>query len=188
MLRLGVVHLIVIIEHAPSKAACHLIVSVKIIQRLRKRIDELDGSGILGPGIPISPPVIGMFCDHIGDMGWILRITVIDSQEVIYDHIIVRRVAVRCSRHTKLPAHAMSIPCGIQLLGDSFTFSVKVEIPFGRRFIRPCAPTDNRRVVPVSQDHLLQIVLKFCLPLIVTDMLPSWGFLKHQKPNLIATV
>ncbi len=130
-----------------------------------------------------------MFCHHIRDMGRILRIAVIYRENIIDNGFVFLHVIwiiLNFSRKCKFPAHAMRGPGWIQFFGNRFAFSVKRKICSG--LIRPGAPAYNRRMIPVTQNQFFQIILKFCLPLLISDMLPSWRLLHHQKPDFITTV
>src|SRR5688572_12978179 len=63
-----------------------------------------------------------------------------------------------------------------------------VEVVVVARFIYAHSPQDDRRVIPITPDHLFDIAHRQVLPPLIPDMLPSRYFFKHQQTDFVAGV
>ena len=63
-----------------------------------------------------------------------------------------------------------------------------IEMIIISRFIDSDTPQYNRRMIPVALDHRIHISNGALFPLFTSNVLPAGDLLKHQQPQLIATI
>jgi hypothetical protein len=69
-----------------------------------------------------------------------------------------------------------------------YLIRARVEIMIIARLVDADAPEDDRRMIPIAADHLLDITHAQVFPRLIADVLPAGYLFKHQQPKLVAGI